>query len=101
MSTAEEKATFRHSKFTTGCFLKPKPKCPYLFGFLLHNIGFAWEDDHGMFFLEDGSFMTFNLKIVDDAHQRATKGDKAFSEYLREAPEHKTNLGHVDRVFRQ
>ncbi len=47
--------------------------------------------------------MTFKLRMVDAAaaHLRATKGDKAFSEYLRDAPEHRAALSHANRLFQQ
>jgi hypothetical protein len=98
MTTSLETTKYRHVKGVLGCFTTSK-RGVLLYGRLLHNIGFAWSDDYGTFFLEDGTVQTYGVKFVDQVTLRLTQGDLAFSEYLQGAVKGDIRLRHAEQQF--
>jgi hypothetical protein len=82
MSTSNELATFQYNKELFACFLVPKQTRKWVYGMLLHDIGWDIASDFGAFFMEDGSVQTFNITVVDKAVDRIQKGDPQTSEYI-------------------
>ncbi len=67
MSTSNELATFQYNKNQFACNLVPKQPRKFLYGMLLHNIGWDIASDFGAFLMEDESVKTVNITVVDKA----------------------------------
>jgi hypothetical protein len=98
MSSSADTTQYRHLKGALGCFTTSK-RGILLYGRLLHNIGYAWSDDYGTFFLEDGNVQTYRVNFVDQVTLRLTQEDIAFSEYLQGAVNGDIRLRHAEREF--
>ncbi len=70
MSTSNEIATFQYNKDQFACFLVPNKPRKWLYGMLLHDIGWYIASDFGAFFMEDGSVQTVNITLIDKAVDR-------------------------------
>jgi hypothetical protein len=95
MTMNHETHTFRHARGTFAAFSVSRNK--WYYGELLHNIGWAAEDDCGTFLLDDGHVETYKIKVVDDATLRLQKGDYLLSEYKRglEAGKYKIRMARI------
>jgi hypothetical protein len=82
MSTSNELATFQYNKTQFACFLVPKQPRKWLYGMLLHDIGWDIASDFGAFLMEDESVRTVSITVVDKAVDRVKKGDPNTSEYI-------------------
>jgi hypothetical protein len=82
MSSSNEVATLQYNKLQFACFLVPNQPRKWLYGMLLHDIGWDVASDCGTFLMEDVSVRTVHIGAVDKAVARVTIGEKHTSEYI-------------------